>query len=62
MNPARMKTRIDYAESTGMRTIDLWGAEWWYWVKVDKHDPGVWNVVKQKVAEANAENAKLAHK
>jgi hypothetical protein len=61
MNPERMKSRIEYAESTGMRTIDLWGAEWWYWVKVDKHDPGVWNAVKSYVAKAQAENAKLAN-
>lgn len=62
MNAARLQSRITYAEKTGMRTIDLWGAEWWYWLKVDKHDSSVWNVVKQAVAQANNENQKLASK
>lgn len=59
MNPKRLKDRIDYGEATGMRTIDLWGAEWWYYMKVKQNDPGTWNVVKQAVADANAENSKL---
>jgi hypothetical protein len=60
MSPDRMKTRIAYGEATGIRNIDLWGAEWWYWLKVDKHEPGIWNVVKDAVAQANADNQKLA--
>lgn len=60
MNPQRLRDRIAYGEDTGMRTIDLWGAEWWYYMKVKQHDPGVWNVVKQAVAQADAANAKLA--
>ncbi len=59
MDSKRMKDRIDYGEATGMKTIDLWGAEWWYWLKVDKHDSSVWNTVKQAVAEANAHNQRL---
>jgi hypothetical protein len=43
-----------------MRTIDLWGAEWWYWMKVTNHDSSDWNVVKQAVAQAAAQNQKLA--
>jgi hypothetical protein len=60
MNPERLKNRIDYGEATGMRTIDLWGAEWWYYMKVKQHDPGVWNVVKDAVAQADTGNAELA--
>jgi hypothetical protein len=60
MNPQRLKDRINYGEATGMKTIDLWGAEWWYYMKVKQNDPGVWNVVKQAVAQADAQNAKLA--
>jgi hypothetical protein len=62
MNADRMKSRIQYAEDTGMRTIDFWGAEWWYWLKVKEHDASVWNVVKDKVGQTNAENAKLVRK
>lgn len=60
MNPQRLKDRIDYGKATGMRTIDLWGAEWWYYMKVKHNNPDVWNVVKQAVAQADAENAKLS--
>ena len=60
MDAKRMKSRIAYGESTGMRTIDLWGAEWWYWLKEKHRDPSVWNVVKDAVAKAEARNQKLA--
>jgi hypothetical protein len=62
MNPQRLKDRISYGEATGMRTIDLWGAEWWYYMKVKKNDPGVWNVVKQAAADAAVQNQKLQSK
>ncbi len=60
MNPQRLKTRIEYGEATGMRTIDLWGAEWWYYMKVKQNNPEVWNVVKQEVSQTAADNQKLA--
>lgn len=56
MDAKRMRDRIEYGEATGMRTIELWGAEWWYWLKVKAGDPSVWNVVKEEVAEANAQH------
>lgn len=62
MNPQRLADRIKYGEDTGMRTIDLWGAEWWYFMKVKKNDPAIWNAVKQAVAEAAEHNQKLAQK
>ncbi len=61
LNADRLEKRIVYAEDTGMRTIDLWGAEWWYWLKVNKHDSSVWDVVKSAVADADARNQKLPH-
>ena len=59
MNANILQKRIKYGEDTGMRTIDLWGAEWWYWMKVDKHDSSDWNVVQQAVARAAAQNQQL---
>lgn len=59
MNPKRLKDRIAYGEATGMKTIDLWGAEWWYYMKVKQNNPDVWNVVKQAVQQADAHNAQL---
>lgn len=60
MDAKRLKSRIAYGEATGMKTIDLWGAEWWYWLKVKKHDPSVWNTAKQAIAEADAHNQNLS--
>lgn len=60
MNAKRFKNRISYAKDTGMRNIDLWGAEWWYWLKTEKGDSSVWNVAKQAIAQAEAENRELA--
>jgi hypothetical protein len=59
MNADRLKKRIEYGKDTGMRTIDLWGAEWWYWLKVKKNDPSVWNVVRTAVVKADIENQNL---
>lgn len=58
MNAERLKDRFDYGRNTGLRTIDTWGAEWWYWRKVKANDPSLWNVAKEEVGKANAENAK----
>jgi hypothetical protein len=60
MSPARMQNRISYGQATGIRNIDLWGAEWWYWMKVDKHQPEIWNVVKDAVNQAAINNQKLS--
>ena len=62
MDASRLKSRISYGEATGMRTIDLWGAEWWYWLKTKENNPSVWNVVKQAVAQADTNNQELAKK
>lgn len=61
LNPSRLKDRIDYGIGTGMRTIDLWGAEWWYWLKTQKGDASVWNVVKEAVEQAEINNQKLTN-
>ncbi len=58
MNAERLKGRFDYAIGTGMRKVDFWGVEWWYWRKEKANDPSLWNVAKQEfhahtVPEAN---------
>jgi hypothetical protein len=59
MNPTRMKARIEYGEATGMRQIDLWGMEWWYWLKVSRDKPEIWNVVKAEIKQSQLQNQKL---
>lgn len=59
MNAERLHDRIEYGKGTGMKTIDLWGAEWWYWHKVKLNDPGMWNVVKDEIQDVQRTNAYL---
>lgn len=56
MNADRLEKRFAYAEATGMRTIDTWGIEWWYWRKVKAGDPSLWDVAKAEVMKANSQN------
>ncbi|HEX7368592.1 MAG TPA: hypothetical protein VF261_02955 [Candidatus Saccharimonadales bacterium] len=46
-NAARLKSAAAFAKGTGMKTIDFWGAEYWYYRDVVLHDPSVWNTAKQ---------------
>lgn len=52
MNATSLTERIKYAEDGGYRTIDMWGAEWWYWRKTQLHDPSLWNAVKTAVQQS----------
>ncbi len=36
------KANIDYARRTGLGEFYLWGAEWWYWMKVIHDRPEIW--------------------
>jgi len=33
----------------GYQQIDLWGAEWWYWMKTQKGNADYWNAIKERV-------------
>ena len=55
-NAKLLPKRIDYAVATGMRTIDLWGVEWWYWRKVYFNDPSLWNAGKATLQKYNRQN------
>jgi hypothetical protein len=47
-NAERFKDRVAYGKATGMRQIELWGAEYWYYRDVKLHDPSLWNVARQE--------------
>lgn len=48
LNAKRLKDRFEYGRATGMRSINLWGAEYWYYRKVVLDDPSLWNVARQE--------------
>ena len=50
----RFRDRFSFARGTGMKTVDMWGAEYWYYRLVVLNDPTVWAV-------AEAEFAKLSN-
>lgn len=52
---ARFRSTTKFAEQTGIRHIDLWGAEYWYYRKQVLKDPSVWNEAK-KYFEASSHN------
>jgi hypothetical protein len=43
---ARIKATVKFGEQTGLKHIDLWGAEYWYYRMQTLHDPSVWNTAK----------------
>lgn len=44
----RFQDVVRYGQATGMRQIDLWGAEYWYYRSQILHDPSLWNVASQE--------------
>lgn len=46
MTPALLKRNLDYARSTRIRRIDLWGVEWWWYMKTHYKDDAMWQAVK----------------
>jgi hypothetical protein len=48
LNAQRLQDRFQYGRATGMKQIDLWGAEYWYYRAVKLHDPSLMNVARQE--------------
>ncbi len=42
----RLLENISYAKRLGASRAYLWGAEWWYWMLVEKNDSRYWNMGK----------------
>ncbi len=51
MNPERLKNRFEYARASGMKRMDLWGAEWWYAMKETRGEPGLWEAAVDEFSE-----------
>jgi len=41
-----LQQNVKFAEQSGIKNIDLWGAEYWYYRAQILHDPSVWNTAK----------------
>lgn len=47
MNERRLEENVTYARQVGFEDIYLWGGEWWYWLKVKKDYPAVWEKARE---------------
>lgn len=56
MNPERLEHRIHYGVATGMKRVDLWGVEWWYYMKEKRDAPELWQTAKKTLQEIREEN------
>jgi len=62
MNAEILKNRIEYGRATGMKTIYLWGVEWWYWRMTVKNDPSLWNTAKTSIGQINKNDQTILNK
>ena len=49
----RMQATIDFGKQTGLKTIDLWGAEYWYYRMQILHDPSLWQTAERTFGNSN---------
>lgn len=49
LDAGRLKNRIEYGVGTGMKTVNLWGVEWWYYAKIKQNDPSLWNAAREQL-------------
>lgn len=54
MNETKLRENVDYAKRVGFPEIYLWGGEWWYFMKVKKDYPAIWETGKQLFEEHGA--------
>jgi len=45
-NAKTLQSTVQFSKQTGIKNIDLWGAEYWYYRMVKLHDPTVWEIAK----------------
>jgi len=43
MDEKKLVENVTYARRVGFDEIYLWGVEWWYWLKVEKNYPALWD-------------------
>ena len=51
MNEKKLVENVIYAKQVGFPEIYLWGVERWYWVKIEKSYPAVWDTAKELFKE-----------
>lgn len=52
----RLAQTAAFGKATGMKTMDLWGSEYWYYRKTVLHDPSVWDSARDIFQETSGSN------
>jgi hypothetical protein len=60
MDAERLHERFQYARDTGMKVIDLWGVEWWYYRKTRQADDSLWEAAREQLDYTRQLNEELA--
>lgn len=53
MNPVKLADNIAYARETHIKRFDLWGSEWWYWLKTKQNHPEMWEASRLYLTRTN---------
>lgn len=61
MNAQRLKDRFEFGAATGIRTMDMWGVEWWYARKIKNNDPSLWNAAKDELKKLTMPDKQCAN-
>ncbi len=51
LSAKRLQGRFEFGKATGMRQIEMWGSEYWYYRLTVLHDPSLWNVAKHEFSQ-----------
>ncbi|MEA2007093.1 MAG: beta-galactosidase [Patescibacteria group bacterium] len=51
MNPEKFQEIIEYTQKTNFSEAYLWGVEWWYWLKVKKDIPDMWEEARKVMTQ-----------
>jgi hypothetical protein len=46
MSGHQIRKNLKLAHKTGIKSIDLWGGEWWYYRSVIQKDPIIWEAIE----------------
>jgi hypothetical protein len=53
MDENKLIENVTYARRVGFQEIYLWGVEWWYWLKVEKDYPALWDTGRELFKQYN---------
>jgi hypothetical protein len=51
MGTKQIERNLALAHITGLKPVDLWGGEWWYYRLKKQNDPTIWQAVQQGIAK-----------